>query len=84
MNDPVDPSSYYFLPGSQGREAATRILPTASARPLVDFSARHHRRLFRYVVEIREDDLDRDFLKMLKGKERSSHIRGSQATELGE
>lgn len=40
-------------------------------------------RPFRNVAGIIED-LDRDFLKMLEGKEISSYRRGNQVTEPGE
>lgn len=62
-------------------EVDTPILNTASSWALVDFSTQHHKRPFRNVVVIRENDLDRYFLKMLGGKEISSHIRGGQVIE---
>lgn len=65
-------------------EVDTPVLNTASSGALVDFATQHHKRPFRNVVEIRKNDLDRDFLKMLERKEISNHITGGHVIEFGE
>lgn len=66
-------------------EVDTPVLNTASSGALVDFSTQHHKRLFRNAEEIRKNDLDRDFHKMLERKEIiGSHIRGGQVIDFGE
>lgn len=87
---PLPISSFTHLSAwlPQAWEVDTPILNIASSGALVDFLPNtyitHNKWPFKNIVEMRKNDLERDFLKVLEGKVISSQTGGGRVTEFGE